>query len=100
MTHLINKYYHGLNYHYGIENTLYAIGQKFWIIDGRNQIRKIIRKCDRCCRVDPATVEYKMGDLPKVRETKARPFLNVGIDYCGPFFIKEKKFRNRNKINV
>lgn len=44
--------------------------------------------------------EYTMGNLPAQRVTQARPFSNVGVDYCGPFFIKEKKHRNRNKINV
>ena len=29
-----------------------------------------------------------------------RPFLNVGVDYCGPFFIKEKRHRNRNKVKA
>lgn len=29
-----------------------------------------------------------------------RPFTNSGVDYCGPFLIKEKKFRNRNKIKT
>ena len=41
-----------------------------------------------------------MGNLPSVRSIPARPFSNVGIDYCGPFFIKEKKFRNRTRIKV
>ena len=41
-----------------------------------------------------------MGNLPKVRDTAARPFANVGVDYCGPFFIKEKRLRNRNKLKV
>ncbi|XP_025990428.2 uncharacterized protein LOC113003767 [Solenopsis invicta] len=29
-----------------------------------------------------------MGDLPSTRTTTSRPFLNVGIDYGGPFVIK------------
>ena len=29
-----------------------------------------------------------------------RPFLVTGIDYCGPFFIKEKRHRNRMKIKI
>ncbi|XP_076660789.1 uncharacterized protein LOC143364215 [Halictus rubicundus] len=34
------------------------------------------------------------------RVTETRPFTNIGVDYCGPFFIKERKFRNRAKIKV
>jgi hypothetical protein len=41
-----------------------------------------------------------MGDLPAARITESRPFSNVGIDYCGPFFIKERKDRNRHKIKM
>ncbi|XP_011883889.1 PREDICTED: uncharacterized protein LOC105571032 [Vollenhovia emeryi] len=41
-----------------------------------------------------------MGDLPKERSRFIRPFANSGVDYCGPFLIKEKKERNRNKVKV
>lgn len=41
-----------------------------------------------------------MGDLPSNRVTQTRPFLNAGIDYCRPFYIKERKFRNRGTIKV
>jgi len=35
-----------------------------------------------------------MADLPASRVTPARPFLHVGIDYAGPFLIKESRRRN------
>lgn len=41
-----------------------------------------------------------MGILPHDRVNQARLFLNPGIDYCSPFYIKEKKFRNRGKIKL
>ena len=31
---------------------------------------------------------------------ESRPFTNVGVDYCGPFYIKEKRERNRRQIKV
>ncbi|CAK9820254.1 hypothetical protein ANTPLA_LOCUS10516 [Anthophora plagiata] len=39
-----------------------------------------------------------MGDLPESRLAPTRPFEIVGIDYCGPFLIKEKKFRNQSRL--
>ncbi|CAK9813811.1 hypothetical protein ANTPLA_LOCUS7990 [Anthophora plagiata] len=41
-----------------------------------------------------------MGNLPQDRVTLTRPFESVGIDYCGPFLIKEKKFRNLKKLKA
>lgn len=88
------------NYHSGIQTTLNILRQKYWILDGRNQVRKIIRKCILCWKVNPPNVNYIMGNLPSVRVNSARPFCNVGVDYCGPFYIKEKKYRNKNRIKV
>lgn len=39
-----------------------------------------------------------MGDLPRQRVTPSRPFSQIGVDYCGPFLLKEKKYRNRKTI--
>ncbi|XP_063994337.1 uncharacterized protein LOC135171637 [Diachasmimorpha longicaudata] len=86
--------------HAGPQATLYHIRQQYWPLDGRNSVRHIIHKCIRCTRLSPPSVEYIMGNLPAARVTESRPFSNVGIDYCGPFFIKEKKFRNRGRVKV
>ena len=100
VTGLLINHEHLSNYHGGVQATLYALRRKYWVLDGRNQVRKIIRNCMRCYRVEPQTSDCTMGDLPTVRVTETRPFVNVGVDYCGPFFIKEKKFRNRGRIKV
>lgn len=41
-----------------------------------------------------------MGNLPEARVKEFRPFSNFGVDYCGPFHIKEKRDHNRRKIKV
>ncbi|XP_015127109.1 uncharacterized protein LOC107048457 [Diachasma alloeum] len=41
-----------------------------------------------------------MGELPNERVNQARPFYHIGVDYCGPFYIKEKKLWNRGKVKV
>ncbi|XP_063901218.1 uncharacterized protein LOC135120827 [Zophobas morio] len=70
VTRLIIKNYHEDNLHSGCLATLSAIRQKYWPIAARSLIRRL------------------MGDLPKERITQARPFLITGIDYGGPFVIK------------
>jgi len=91
---------HETHHHAGIQTTLYLLRQKFWLPDGRNQVRKIIRTCVRCHRFDANTVDYRMGNLPKTRVRSSVPFTNTGIDFCGPFFIKERKYRNRTRIKT
>lgn len=99
MTDCIIREVHEAHYHTGIQNTLHHLRQKFWLLDGRNQVRKIIRKCPRT-RFSNHTMNYKMGNLPHVRVREAIPFTNTGIDFCRPFYIKEKKYRNRNRIKI
>ncbi|XP_066595474.1 uncharacterized protein [Prorops nasuta] len=91
---------HEKHYHAGIQSILYATRYRFWILDGRNQVRKVIRNCIRCIRHRAKPVMYKMGNLPKSRVETSTPFYHTGIDYFGPFFVKEKKFRNRNRVKV
>ena len=100
VTELIIRHEHVKNYHSGIQATLSFLRQKFWVIDGRNAVRQILHKCIRCRKVNPMPLNYLMGNLPTNRVKKSRPFENSGIDYCGPFLIKEKQFRNRGKIMV
>lgn len=100
ITDLIIREIHMNNLHSGIQTTLYALRKKFWVLDGRNQVRGIIKKCLRCFRFNPTSIEYKMGELPAVRVQPAVAFANTGVDFCGPFYIKEKKHRNRVRIKT
>jgi len=100
LTDCIIRETHEKHYYTGIQTTLYFIRQRFWLTDGRNQVRKIVRKCVRCFRFNADTFQYKMGNLPAVRVRAAIPFAHTGIDFCGLFFIKEKKYRNRGRVKI
>ncbi|XP_033213946.1 uncharacterized protein LOC117171010 [Belonocnema kinseyi] len=86
--------------HAGTQATLYSIRENYWRINGRNVIRQVIRQCIPCFRAKPRGADYLMGNLPLERVSFSGSFLNIGVDYCGAFYIKEKRFRNRNKIKV
>nr|XP_023014014.1 uncharacterized protein LOC111503828 [Leptinotarsa decemlineata] len=86
--------------HAGTQATLYSLRQTYWIVNGRNTVRKVLHRCIRCFRAKPRLADHGSGILPQARVLASRPFLKTGIDYCGPLFIKEKRYRNRNEIKV
>ncbi|XP_017793544.1 PREDICTED: uncharacterized protein LOC108575292 [Habropoda laboriosa] len=99
-TALLIKHHHLMLLHSGVQATLYSMRRQYWPIDGRSQVWKVIKECVRCCRAQPPAVDYVMGNLPGDRVKQARPFTNVGVDCCGPFFIKQRRHRNRTRIKV
>lgn len=99
-TTLIIRDVHLKHFHAGSQATLYAVRRKFWPLNGLNEVKRVTHQCIRCRRAEPSTATYPMGDLPSERVTEARPFAHTGVDYCGPFYIKERKHRNRIKIKV
>ena len=100
VTTLIIHEQHMKLFHAGTQATLGAIRNEYWIVNGRSAVKNIIRKCVICCRAKPRIPDYLMGNLPKNRTVFERAFLHTGIDYCGPFYIKERKFRNRSKVKI
>ncbi|XP_051162195.1 uncharacterized protein LOC127282137 [Leptopilina boulardi] len=100
ITLLLIREYHERALHAGVNCTLYSLRQNYWIVDGRSAVKSCIYKCVKCARSNPKEFGYKMGNLPEVRLKSARPFENVGVDFCGYFFVKEKKYRNKNRIKI
>lgn len=96
-TKLLIKYTHELNLHAGPQLTISLLREKYWVINARNLVRKLIYTCIYCFKVRPKLHEYQMGNLPAHRVVSARAFENCGVDYCGPILIKEGTLRN-NKI--
>ncbi|XP_063981078.1 uncharacterized protein LOC135164551 [Diachasmimorpha longicaudata] len=91
---------HQSNYHAGIQTTLYVLRSKCWILNGKDQIRKIIHSCLECIRQRPKFAHAQMADLPKFRVNEAPAFAKTGVDFFGPIPIKEKKDLNRSFLKA
>ena len=90
---LINSI-HIATLHGGIKLTLTTLRQEYWMINGRNVVKKIINRCFRCLRYRAQTVNQKMGNLPAPRVNKpSKPFQCSGVDYAGPYEILKSKGR-------
>ncbi len=94
-TKLVVMDYHYRNIHAGTAQTLAAIRQEYWIPQGRAMVKATISKCLICRRVQGGPyATLKMPPWPSKRVTKSDPFKYVGVDYLGPFWVKDSKGTN------
>eukprot|EP00795_Rhopilema_esculentum_P017675 gene17675-9329_t len=86
---LIIRHFHLRSGHFGQEYVLACIRERFWIIQARISVRRIIRGCFDCKRRCGNLGKQKMADLPEDRVTPDKPpFSFVGIDCFGPYLVK------------
>ncbi|KAJ8037714.1 hypothetical protein HOLleu_18605 [Holothuria leucospilota] len=77
-------------YHGGRALTLSHLRRKYWIVSAPALVRKCINRCVTCRRFRGKTGEQKMADLPISRITPDEPpFTRVGMDFFGPFEVKQ-----------
>ncbi|VEN60332.1 unnamed protein product [Callosobruchus maculatus] len=102
LTYLILRNEHVRLLHCGVQNLLCSVREKYWPVSGRNACKGVVNNCVTCFKAAPRDMNYLMGDLPDVRVNNYLPFQNVGIDYGGPFYLKDRKGRGAkiNKIYI
>jgi len=89
VTSLIIEHFHQQSSHAGKEFVLSLIREKYWIINGRQTVRQVVKRCVTCRRLYGRPCVQKMADLPLQRVVFDKPpFTYVGLDFFGPFFIK------------
>ena len=90
---LIVRATHSMVLHGGVRETLTELRQSYWILKGRQLVKKEIRKCVTCRKVEgPPFRSVNSPPLPDIRVTGSQPFQVTGIDYAGPLYV-----RNANK---
>ncbi|VDI06575.1 Hypothetical predicted protein, partial [Mytilus galloprovincialis] len=78
--------------HLGKNAILTELRQKYWIIGANGIIKNIVSKCVICRKYQAPIMQQKMANLPSERVTQdTAPFTIVGMDYFGPFAIKQRR---------
>ena len=76
--------------HQGRTTTVNRVRQMgYWIPSLNQLVKTVIRFCVTCIRFRGAPQSQKMSDLPPERITQSSPFDYTGMDFFGPFEIKE-----------
>ena len=90
VTELIIKSTHEKIGHMGRSHTLATLREKYWVIKGNSSVRRVLRTCITCKKIQGRPLQQKMAELPNERLTDGcPPFTCVGIDYFGPFYCKK-----------
>ncbi len=86
---LIVRDVHQLVKHNGIRDTLTTIREQFWILRGRQVVKRVLKRCVVCRKAEGAAYGVPPPpDLPPFRVAEDPPLTNVGLDFAGPLFVR------------
>ena len=76
--------------HGGVKATLTEVRSRYWIVQGRNFVRRVLRKCTVCRRFQGGPYTSPPAPpLPSFRVNEARPFSYTGVDFAGPLYVRD-----------
>jgi len=76
------------------------LSTRFWILGLKPALTRCIKSCIQCQKVTAEVGRQMMGNLPKSRISKARPFLYTGVDYAGPIQVSPTKGRGQHTVKA
>lgn len=93
---LIVHHYHCKYLHQFHESVICAIRQRFWIVNIRKVVKRVVSKCQFCKNRKAQPIAPKMAALPWYRVTPTpKPFTFVGIDLFGPIQVTITRHREK-----
>lgn len=76
--------------HAGVNSTVTAIRQQYWIPSARQLVRQFLRKCVPCRKTSGKAYPIpESPPLPKARTTEGKPFEVTGVDFTGALYTRD-----------
>ncbi|XP_050338954.1 uncharacterized protein LOC126765282 [Bactrocera neohumeralis] len=85
---LLTQFTHLITLHGGNQLVLRLMRSEFWIPKLKTLIKSTIHQCKTCVLHKKRNTTQIMAALPAERTTLTRPFAATGIDFAGPYDIK------------
>ncbi|GFS28562.1 integrase catalytic domain-containing protein, partial [Nephila pilipes] len=92
--HLLIQHTHISLHHLGVRIVLSELRSTFWILRGRQAIKKALHKCLPCKLFKAKCGMQIEAPLPSERVVPSAPFTITGIDFAGPVNIRCLKPRD------
>ncbi|XP_036144286.1 uncharacterized protein LOC118646100 [Monomorium pharaonis] len=100
VTMLVIRHHHEKVFHAGAQTTLNFIREEFWPIFARSRVKKMLRNCVKCRKSHPKANWQIMGELPAARVKITKAFYSSGVDYCGPFYVRDRVRRGVSRLDT
>ena len=86
---LIIRHHHLRCGHSGLKHTLSMIRERYWIVQARDSLRRVLNGCFHCKRTQAVVGQQKMANLPEDRVCPSQPpFSHVEVDCFGPLLVR------------
>ena len=96
ITRLIVRKCHSRVMHNGVNETLVEVRSKYWIVKGRQEIRKTISRCTTCKRIEgKGYCVPSPPPLPQFRVSEEFAYTQLGVDFAGPVYVKNIYTRDK-----
>ena len=102
-TNLVIQLCHRAVMHNGVQETLTQLRSRFWVVKGRQVVKRVLSKCTVCKKLEGKSYGiYNSPPLPEFRLSDDFAFTNIGVDYAGPLYVKDiySQSDNMNKAYI
>ena len=98
---LLICHFHEQVKHNGVNDTLAALRERYWMLRGRQSVKSVLRSCVICLKLEGLPYSYTDSvDLPSDRVSEDPPFAHTGIDFAGPVYVRYMVTSNVSELKA